>query len=96
MSAACVCNCVADRVFDAESSTLQIYEAHTQDIIASAVQGFNGVFLLACAYSGLIYFNLISSMRDEPSYSSTSSWLGRAHLRNPDETVCSLDLAFLV
>lgn len=42
---------VADRVFDAESSTLQIYEAHTQDIIASAVQGFNGVFLLACAYS---------------------------------------------
>jgi len=32
----------ADRVFGSDATTLEIYEAHTKDIIGSAVQGFNG------------------------------------------------------
>lgn len=45
-----------DKVFGSETSTLEIYETHTKDIIASAVRGFNGtVFAYGQTSSGKTY-----------------------------------------
>ncbi|CAN5975935.1 unnamed protein product [Sphagnum jensenii] len=51
-----------DRVFGSDATTLEIYEAHTKDIIGSAVQGFNGtVFAYGQTSSGKTY-----TMRGSP------------------------------
>ncbi|KAG0571893.1 hypothetical protein KC19_VG051600 [Ceratodon purpureus] len=53
---------VFDKVFGSETSTLEIYETHTKDIIASAVAGFNGtVFAYGQTSSGKTY-----TMRGSP------------------------------
>lgn len=45
---------VFDKVFGSKTSTLEIYETHTKDIIASAVRGFN-VFAYGQTSSGKTY-----------------------------------------
>lgn len=34
-----------DRIFGEECKTFEVYEARTKEIVASAVRGFNGMFM---------------------------------------------------
>lgn len=45
-----------DRIFGDECKTMEVYCARTKDIVASAVRGFNGMFLFHCYCSHYYLF----------------------------------------
>lgn len=36
----------ADRIFEDECTTIEVYKARTKNIVAAAIQGFNGIIIL--------------------------------------------------